>query len=899
MIPHALTELFSTFAAASWRAGWLILALIVLRRLVRGRIPAQVWFVVWIVVALRLLVPVSLPANWSPYNWSPARPAAVAQSVAATRPVEEIAAEAEQLPSELAVEAVAALRAASAPPAYAPTAADSPSPGAPPAPGWHTLELAALVWLAGAILLAGTRLWVLARFRRQLRGTESTADVRLAATVAEEAGRLRAGAVPPACIETEAVDAPALFGIARPCLLFPPALAAQLTDEELRLVVRHELAHWRRRDLLAQALVQAAVVVHWFNPLVWFAARLARNDAELACDEFVLRREAAGGPTAYGSTLLKVLGITPRGRRRLSAGVGIFESGQQLAQRVRTIAGYRAASRAGLLGGVMLVAAVALASLTRETRAAGQEPVVAPTMAANAGTATPPSIAEAAPGAPPSDAIAGPPSRPGAESEKVLARFYQIKERRAQGGSLAEIPFVAADPRISQLRRQEEGVKAEIARLSRIYREPHPTLQAAEARLTQLAADLNRAAEAVCHEVEEAHAALARAKAERRAGEERARTAKTQAERSKRLERERRATMAQRILRESEEGFRASQEEVIRLRRESESLILRIEAIRQQERAKRPMAELPFIASQPLVARLNEELVTGRIESATLRARYAETHPEVVAWTKRMAQIALELERAVSLAVERIKADFVAVAHQQERAGEEVIRAKTRLMEADREFSELRADNEEDAVREATPLQPVTAPFVRTDFGDPRTAGDFVVRIVGAVNRQGPVTFTARDKPLVLDVIAHAGGFTPSADREAIQVFWMRDDGRREHLQPTEAEVMFGSIGAAPGATIVVPEKGKALRPIRVSGAVYAPGTIALAEDSVLTLAELLNMAGKPTQMADLSRVRVTRMEPHDRQPKTSIVDLSAPEADSPGFAVRGGDVVFVPFKPR
>ena len=68
MNPTTLSDLFSEFVAASWRAGWLIVVLAVLRVLVRGRIPAQVWFVAWIVVALRLVIPFSVPVGWSPYN---------------------------------------------------------------------------------------------------------------------------------------------------------------------------------------------------------------------------------------------------------------------------------------------------------------------------------------------------------------------------------------------------------------------------------------------------------------------------------------------------------------------------------------------------------------------------------------------------------------------------------------------------------------------------------------------------------------------------------------------------------------------------------------------------------------------------------------------------------------
>jgi hypothetical protein len=188
------------------------------------------------------------------------------------------------------------------------------------------------------------------------------------AIVAEEAGFLGWDEAV-ICSETNAVDAPGLCGWFRPRLLIPPGFAAKLTDDELRWVVRHELGHWRRRDLVAQRLMQAAVVVHWFNPFVWLAARLARVDCELACDEFVLRRPAAGGGEAYGATLLKVLGVV-RERRRPLAVVGILETRRQLTERIRLIAGHRRASFGGVMGGVLVIAVVAAVSGTREMHAA-------------------------------------------------------------------------------------------------------------------------------------------------------------------------------------------------------------------------------------------------------------------------------------------------------------------------------------------------------------------------------------------------------------------------------------------------------------------------------------------------------------------------------------------------
>lgn len=354
------SEIGSGIAEVSWRTGAVILGLALLRVMVRGRIPAQLWFAVWVVVALRLLLPFSFSTAWSPFNWVPASEAMVAPVVdsraAAGAAVVTVEREMGGSHAVLASgnEAMASVSV------------------------WTWRELALVGWLVGVVVLAGLRFVVAAKFRRQLRSARTCEDRRWLAIVAEEA-RASGWGEAVTCLETNAVDAPALCGWFRPRLLIPTGFAGKLTDEDLRWVVRHELGHWRRKDLVAQRMMQAAVVLHWFNPLVWLAARLARADCELACDEFVLKRRAAGGGEAYGAALLKVLGVV-RVQRRPLAVVGILETRRQLANRIRLIAGYRRAGFGSVLGGVLIVAFVAAVSGTRETRAA----VVAATVAEKA-----------------------------------------------------------------------------------------------------------------------------------------------------------------------------------------------------------------------------------------------------------------------------------------------------------------------------------------------------------------------------------------------------------------------------------------------------------------------------------------------------------------------------------
>lgn len=101
--------------------------------------------------------------------------------------------------------------------------------------------------------------------------------------------------------------------------LLLPAAARQWSGEQLRSVLLHEVAHIKRRDTIAHLLAQIACSLHWFNPLVWFAAWRLRVESERACDDLVL---ASGVRlSSYAGHLLQVAtrpgncGVMPSGLR--------------------------------------------------------------------------------------------------------------------------------------------------------------------------------------------------------------------------------------------------------------------------------------------------------------------------------------------------------------------------------------------------------------------------------------------------------------------------------------------------------------------------------------------------------------------------------------------------------
>jgi beta-lactamase regulating signal transducer with metallopeptidase domain len=153
---------------------------------------------------------------------------------------------------------------------------------------------------------------------------------------------------------------PMTFGMSSPVLLLPAA-ALEWSEERLRAVLLHELAHVKRRDDLAHALARFGCALHWFDPLAWIALRRLRRERELACDDVVLR--SGHRPADYAATLVELArSLRPGGALRL-AGVATMAEPATLEERVAAaLDGDRSRSspRRAIVAGAACLALVAL-----------------------------------------------------------------------------------------------------------------------------------------------------------------------------------------------------------------------------------------------------------------------------------------------------------------------------------------------------------------------------------------------------------------------------------------------------------------------------------------------------------------------------------------------------------
>jgi beta-lactamase regulating signal transducer with metallopeptidase domain len=200
-----------------------------------------------------------------------------------------------------------------------------------PHPYYFLLPIAWLMGIAIFMGLIASRLWYYHRIMGRAKTISSESSVTFK-RCKEQMKVNRAVAV----LASDEIQTPLVVSWITPIIIIPDGLEKKIGDQAINYIFLHELAHIKRHDLLFNWMVSLVLIIHWFNPLVWFACRHMRRSMESACDAKVLSKISNVEHKKYGETLIELSGLLINSPGTIAT-VGILENHMELIERLKMI----------------------------------------------------------------------------------------------------------------------------------------------------------------------------------------------------------------------------------------------------------------------------------------------------------------------------------------------------------------------------------------------------------------------------------------------------------------------------------------------------------------------------------------------------------------------------------
>lgn len=202
-----------------------------------------------------------------------------------------------------------------------------------------TLKWFFLVWLIGTLLIGAYTMVISIIFNNKVTQGTVLKDKEILNILEECKSKMNINKVIPV-IEIEGLYSPAILGYINPKILIPLNAPSTINLNEFHYVFLHELCHLRRKDTILNYLIRLICVLHWFNPLIWYAFYKMRQDRELCCDATTLSYINPADSKEYGHTIINLISnfqVLPR-----VAGIsGMLENKSQIKRRIIMIKSFK------------------------------------------------------------------------------------------------------------------------------------------------------------------------------------------------------------------------------------------------------------------------------------------------------------------------------------------------------------------------------------------------------------------------------------------------------------------------------------------------------------------------------------------------------------------------------
>lgn len=275
----------------SMAASWLIIAVIILRLVLKGA-PRYVCLLLWALVSVRLILPFAAESKFSLIPSAEVIPEEIIteKTFNIDSGIDIVDSEVNEYLDSHWYEGVTV----------------------PDQSGTNTVKIMSVIWLAG---IAAAAIYTLMSCRRIY------CTVRESVPDGEDGVRL-----------CDRIDTPFIFGILHPRIYLP----SDIGEDDKKYVIAHEKAHLRRMDHIWKPLGFLLLCVYWFDPLVWAAYILFCRDLEFACDEKVIRNMGADIKKPYSAAL-----VNCSSPRRISSACPLAFAETEIKGRIRSVLNYK------------------------------------------------------------------------------------------------------------------------------------------------------------------------------------------------------------------------------------------------------------------------------------------------------------------------------------------------------------------------------------------------------------------------------------------------------------------------------------------------------------------------------------------------------------------------------
>jgi beta-lactamase regulating signal transducer with metallopeptidase domain len=327
-------RLFNWVWQTSVKVSILIVLLLLLKFILKNKISARLHYLLWSIVIVSLLLPWTPQSSFSLYNLSNLEMKRTNSFNENAEAFSHSAVENEGLYSEETDYKLDQIAIEQNPNVLVNN--DKPLNAIATSPFIHKLFF--FLWLIGIIVFITVTGLVNRRFNYSIQG-QSVIDVKLLTAFNEAKNKLNIKAKV-LLIQTRVITSPSLYGVFRPRVLIPVGTLEEFNQEQLDYIFVHELLHFKRKDMVVNWLTKGLLIVHWFNPILWYAFYKLREDQEIACDALTLEHIGSNQTKKYAYTLIKLAENNTRLPRIISL-ASLSGSSSQIRRRIIMIKDFR------------------------------------------------------------------------------------------------------------------------------------------------------------------------------------------------------------------------------------------------------------------------------------------------------------------------------------------------------------------------------------------------------------------------------------------------------------------------------------------------------------------------------------------------------------------------------